>query len=216
MSDGFAMAGYGGPAIGFGERPVVLVVDLQAGFTRPEFPLGRSAHVQRAVDNTVALLRDARSRNFPVATCNVAWGSRRDMAYWKVTSLYSGWFHGDPATVMDARIHDPAYDFHFTKSAPSMFFGTPLMTYLTKCRVDTVIVTGATTSGCVRATIVDSFSHGYRTMVPEECCGDMEEGPHRDNLRDVGRRYADVVTLADTLEYFRRLPMGLYSRHSTS
>ena len=98
--------------------------------------------------------------------------------------------------------HDPAYDFHFTKSAPSMFFGTPLITFLTKARVDTVIVTGVATSGCVRATIVDSFSHGYRTMVPEECCGDMEEGPHHDNLRDVGRRYADVLTLKDVLAYF--------------
>jgi maleamate amidohydrolase len=57
----------------------------------------------------------------------------------------------------------------------------------------------------VRATIVDSFSHGYRTMVPEECCGDIEEGPHHDNLRDVGRRYADVVTLNDVLAYFAGL-----------
>lgn len=94
----------------------------------------------------------------------------------------------------------------FTKSAPSMFFGTPLTTFLNKARVDTVFVTGVATSGCVRATIIDSFSHGYRTMVPEECCGDMEEGPHRDNLRDVGRRYADVITLQESLEYFRRLP----------
>jgi len=58
----------------------------------------------------------------------------------------------------------------------------------------------------VRATIVDSFSHGYRTMVPEECCGDMEEGPHQDNLRDVGRRYADVITLQGALDYLAKLP----------
>jgi maleamate amidohydrolase len=86
-----------------------------------------------------------------------------------------------------------------------MFYGTPLNTFLVKERVDTVFVTGVTTSGCVRATIVDAFSHVYRTMVPEECCGDMEEGPHRDNLRDVGRRYADVITLAAALEYFGRI-----------
>lgn len=206
MSDGFSAAGYGSKAIGFGDRPAIIVVDLQAGFTRPEFRMGRSPHVHRAVENTAVLLREARRRNVPVATCATAWGSARDMGYWKIDTLYSGWFYGDPSTVMDERIHDPAYDFHFTKSAPSMFFGTPLQTFLTKAGVDTVFVTGCVTSGCVRATIVDSFSHGYRTMVPEDCCGDMEEGPHRDNLRDVGRRYADVITLQATLEYLARLP----------
>lgn len=204
MSDGFTRAGYGAHSIGFGERPAVIVVDFQHGFTNPGFQMGQSPHVQRAVENTAFLLKDARRRKIPVATCNVAWGSRRDMGYWKISPLYSGWFHGQPATRMDERIHDPAYDFHFTKSAPSMFFGTPLTTFLTKSRIDTVIVTGVATSGCVRATIVDSFSHGFRTMVPEECCGDMEEGPHHDNLRDVGRRYADVITMSDVLEYFAR------------
>ena len=212
MSDGFTRAGYGAHSIGFGERPAVIVVDLQHGFTNPAFQMGQSPHVQRAVENTAILLKDARRRQIPVATCNVAWGSVRDMGYWKIGPLYSGWFHGEPATRMDERIHDPAYDFHFTKSAPSMFFGTPLTTFLTKARVDTVIVTGVATSGCVRATIVDSFSHGYRTMVPEECCGDMEEGPHHDNLRDVGRRYADVVTLEDVLAYFARLGDAARSR----
>jgi maleamate amidohydrolase len=202
MADGFTRAGYGAHSIGFGERPAVIVVDLQHGFTHPGFQMGQSPHVQRAVENTALLLKDARRRQIPVATCNTAWGSARDMGYWKISPLYSGWFYGEPATRMDERIHDPAYDFHFTKSAPSMFFGTPLTTFLNKARVDTVIVTGVATSGCVRATIVDSFSHGYRTMVPEECCGDMEEGPHHDNLRDVGRRYADVVTLKDVLAYF--------------
>ncbi|MDH5276642.1 MAG: isochorismatase family protein [Gammaproteobacteria bacterium] len=202
MSDGFTKAGYGAHSVGFGARPAVIVVDFQHGFTHPGFRMGQSPHVQRAVENTAVLLKDARRRQIPVATCNVAWGSDRDMGYWKISPLYSGWFYGEPATRMDERIHDPAYDFHFTKSAPSMFFGTPLITFLTKARVDTVIVTGVATSGCVRATIVDSFSHGYRTMVPEECCGDMEEGPHHDNLRDVGRRYADVVTLKDVLAYF--------------
>jgi maleamate amidohydrolase len=65
--------------------------------------------------------------------------------------------------------------------------------------VDTVVICGCTTSGCVRASIVDAFSHGFRVIVPEDCVGDMEEGPHWDNLRDVGRRYADVVKLDDVL-----------------
>ncbi len=129
------------------------------------------------------------------------------MAHWKISSLYDGSFYrGHPCTDFDPRISDPEYVFEFTKSAPSIFFRTPLPTWLTKRGVDTTIITGCTTSGCVRASIVDSFSFGYRTIVPEDCCGDQDEGPHWDNLRDVGRRYADVVKLEDVLNHFSSLP----------
>ncbi len=77
--------------------------------------------------------------------------------------------------------------------------------FLVKQNVDTVIVTGCTTSGCVRATIVDAFSYGLRVLVPEECCGDAEPGPHRDTLRDVGRRYADVLPVSDVEAYLAGL-----------
>ncbi len=108
-------------------------------------------------------------------------------------------------TQIDPRISDTDYIFEFTKTAPSIFFLTPLATWLTKHNIDTTIITGCTTSGCVRASIIDSFSYGYRTIVPEDCCGDMDEGPHHDNLRDVGRRYADVVSLADVLKHLNTL-----------
>ena len=67
--------------------------------------------------------------------------------------------------------------------------------------MDTTIVVGCMTSGCIRASVIDSFSHGYRTMVPEDCVGDADERPHRDNLRDVGRRYADIVSSERVLDY---------------
>lgn len=200
--DDFEKAGYGQQPIGFGNRCAVLVVDLQKGFTDGESPLGRSAHVQRAVDNTAVLLQSAKSHGIPIASCRVAWKNRDDMSYWKIDSLYDGRFYrGHPCTELDPRIADPDYIFEFTKTAPSIFFRTPLATWLTKHGIDTTIITGCTTSGCVRASIVDSFSYGYRTIVPEECCGDQEEGAHWDNLRDVGRRYADVVKLADVLTH---------------
>jgi maleamate amidohydrolase len=82
-----------------------------------------------------------------------------------------------------------------------MFFQTPLITFLVKQGIDTVIVTGCTTSGCVRATVVDAFSYGFRVLVPEECVGDPDERQHRSNLEDVGRRYADVMT-ADAVEAY--------------
>ncbi|NIM69079.1 MAG: isochorismatase family protein [Xanthomonadales bacterium] len=205
--DKFAEAGYGQQRIGFGERCAVLIVDLQQGFTDASNPLGRSPHVQRAVENTAILVAAAKHKGVPIASCRVAWQSADDMGFWKISTLYDGsFFHGHPCTELDPRISDPEYIFEFTKTAPSIFFRTPLPTWLTKHRIDTTIITGCTTSGCVRASIVDSFSFGYRTIVPEECCGDQDEQPHWDNLRDVGRRYADVVKLQDVLEHFEQLP----------
>lgn len=201
MTDHFETAGYGVETVGFGERPAVITVDFQLGFTDARFPAGQSDHIRRALENSAHLLRVARASNIPVASCNVAWGSAMDMARWKVSSLYTGFFYGDPATRLDPKIHEPDYDFTFTKGAPSIFFGTPLMTFLTRQNVDTVIICGCTTSGCVRASIVDCFSYGFRTIVPEECVGDMEEKPHWDNLRDVARRYADIVKLPEALSY---------------
>lgn len=201
--DEFEEAGYGQEPIGYGVRPAVLIVDLQKGFTDASTPLGRSSHVQRAVNNTAVLIAEARKRGIPIASCNVSWKSRDDMAYWKISSLYDGsFFHGHPCTEFDSRISDPDYIFEFTKTAPSIFFQTPLLTWLTKHRIDTTIITGCTTSGCVRASIVDAFSYGFRTIVPEDCCGDQNEEAHWNNLRDVGRRYADVTTLAGVIAHF--------------
>ena len=208
--DEFEEAGYGQEPIGFGARPAILIVDLQKGFTDASTPLGRSAHVQRAVDNTAILIAEARQRGIPIASCNVSWKSRDDMAYWKISSLYEGsFYHGHSCTDLDPRISDPDYIFEFTKTAPSIFFQTPVLTWLTKHCIDTTIITGCTTSGCVRASIVDSFSYGFRTIVPEDCCGDQNEEAHWSNLRDVGRRYADVTNLADVISHFEaHFPKG--------
>jgi len=201
MSDHYAGAGYGGESVGFGDRTAVLVVDYQLGFTDPRFAAGRSSHVHAAVERTAELLVHARKKQLPVVACNVAWNGPQDMGHWKVSSLYDGSFYrGHPSIELDPRIHQPGYDFTFTKPAPSIFFQTPLMLYLTRQQVDTVVITGCTTSGCVRASIIDAFSHGFRVIVAVQCCGDQGEQPHRENLRDVGRRYADVL---DTVEVIR-------------
>ncbi len=154
--------------------------------------------IHAARDRTADLLQVAREKDVPVAACYTAYGSLADMPFWKVKPVRDEFFYGDPCTEMDPKIHD-ARNFTYCKNAPSMFFQTPLITFLVKQRVDTVIVTGCTTSGCVRATIVDAFSYGFRVLVPDECCGDAEEGPHQANLADVGRRYADVTTMAEVV-----------------
>ena len=85
------------------------------------------------------------------------------------------------------------------KIGPSAFFGTPLQSWLTARSVDTLIVTGATTSGCVRASVVDSCSLAYRTIVAMDCCGDRALGPHEANLFDMGQKYADLVSGEEAL-----------------
>lgn len=198
--DAYREAGYGSFEIGFGSRPAILVVDFQLAFTDPRYPLGRLPMIHAAVERTATLLGVARERGVPVAACYTSYGSQHDMPLWKVKAVRDEFFHGNPCTAMDPRIDHPDH-FTYCKNAPSMFFETPLCTWLVRQGVDTVIVTGCTTSGCVRATIVDAFSYGYRVQVAADCCGDAEEGPHRDALRDVGRRYADVTDADRVMEY---------------
>jgi maleamate amidohydrolase len=205
VSDRYREVGYASRDIGGGRRPAVLVVDFQLAFTDPRYPLGGLPLIHAARDRTAGLLHLARSHGVPVAACYTAYGSLADMPLWKVKAVREEFFYGHPCTAIDPKIHHPD-DFTYCKNAPSMFFQTPLIAFLVRQHVDTVIVTGCTTSGCVRATIVDAFSYGLRVLVPEECCGDAEGGPHRDALRDVGRRYADVVTQRAVQDYVRGLP----------
>jgi len=205
LSDPYRDVGYASCGIGGGRRPAVLVVDFQAAFTDPRYPLGGLPLIHAARDRTAQLLGVARARNVPVAACYTAYCSGKDMPLWKVKAVRDEFFYGHPCTAMDPKIHDPG-DFTYCKNAPSMFFQTPLITFLVRQNVDTVIVTGCTTSGCVRATVVDAFSYGFRVLVPEECCGDADEVQHRSNLQDVNRRYADVQPADEIEAYLRGLP----------
>ena len=202
MTDAYDMAGYGaGRRIGFGVKPGVVVVDLQTGFTDPKYSFGRHQMVHSAVANSAVLLKAARAVGAPVANVYTAYSSERDTPYWKLDMAAADFYHGRPVTELDPRIYDAGYDAKFCKAAPSAFFQTAVVPFLIKERVDTVFVVGCMTSGCIRASVIDAFSHGFRVMVPEPCCGDVEEGPHKDNLRDVGRRYADILTLEESLDY---------------
>jgi maleamate amidohydrolase len=197
--DDYANRSYGEIPVGFGAKPGIVVVDFQVGFTDPRYPLGGAPLVARAVENTARLLEAARGMGVPVATCNTAYMNEREMPYWKITAVRETFLHDHPSVALDPRIYRADYDLAVTKKGPSIFFGTGVADYFAKERVDTVIVTGCNTSGCIRASAIDSFSHHYRTLVPEDCVGDIEEGPHRDNLRDLGRRYVDVTDLATVL-----------------
>jgi maleamate amidohydrolase len=201
MSEAFEAATYGALPVGFGERAAVLVVDFQKGFTDPRCVMGRSPRIHAARDRTAELLTYARRCKVPVASCYTAYHSERDVPHWKVGAVREGFREGSLEAEMDDAIADPAYDYIFQKSAPSIFFQTPLVGFLTKHRVDTVLVTGCVTSGCVRASVIDAFSSGYRTIVVADCCGDPGTEEHEANLKDVGRRYADIHTMESVLPY---------------
>jgi maleamate amidohydrolase len=181
------------------------VVDFQKGFTDPRFRMGKSPRIHAARDRTADLLDVARRCNIPVASCYVGWQSKKDLQYWKVAAVQEDFFDGSEAQDVDPKIADPSYDFIFKKCAPSIFFQTPIMPFLTKQRIDTVIVTGCVTSGCIRASTIDAFSYGYRTIVVDDCCGDPMQESHEANLKDMGRRYADIKQSADVLDYFEQV-----------
>ncbi|MFC7216116.1 isochorismatase family protein [Saliphagus sp. GCM10025334] len=194
IEDAYQRAGFT-EDIGFGDRPAVVVVDLQTAFTDPSCPLG--SNLDTEVAETETLVRAARRARLPVFfTITKYRDDLRDGGPFaeKISSADalcegSGWTDIDPRlSVMDE-------DMVIDKRQPSAFFETKLDSVLTHEGVDTVVVAGATTSGCVRATVVDACSNGYRTIVAKDCVGDRATEPHEANLFDMDAKYADVLSL---------------------
>jgi maleamate amidohydrolase len=208
--DPWVKRGYGQARIEPGTRPAVLVIDLQYAFTDPAFEFGGAELIERATVNTARLLETARASGVPVFQTVVAWEGEQDSGLWTIKlppcariTPTSRWAQVDERVWADS-------DLLLPKKWPSFYHGTPLHSLLTAAYCDTVIVTGCTTSGCVRATTVDSFSNGFRTLVPEDCVGDQGRDAHLSNLRDVHRRYAQVTTADEVIAYLEsvREPAG--------
>jgi nicotinamidase-related amidase len=189
---------------GFGARAAVMNIDFQQAYTRPDlFPNTAYVTDPDQIAHVNSISRLARQAGMPVIWSRVAykpdagdagvWGTRTNTPDSLQNIKYES-----PRHAFDPRCEiDEAVDLVFTKRMPSTFFETPLASYLVWSKVDTVIVTGGSTSGCVRATAVDSLSHGYRTIVPEECVADKHESYHFANLTDLQLQYADVVDVAE-------------------
>ena len=192
MTDIYEQRGYGNRPLGFGAKPGLVVVDFQRGFTEAAFPMGGAPMVDEAVRNTVQLIHAAKRAGLPVIACVNGYDSPRAAPHWKIAPVLD-LLRGSESVELDPRIAAARPDVLLMKSAPSIFFATPAAAILTKERVDTVIVTGCITSGCVRASVIDAFSLGFRVMVPRDCVGDHDQAAHDQNLRDVERRYADVI-----------------------
>jgi maleamate amidohydrolase len=197
--------GFGGRA-GFGVRPALVVVDLSVGFTDPRSPLACDLEgVVRAVGR---LLGEARLAEVPVVYTTVAYdeGDKRAAAAFidKVPALLA-LAAGGPWVEIDPRIAPEPDEPVLTKLFASAFFGTPLESFLAAAGCDCVVVTGASTSGCVRATAVDALQHGYRTIVPREAVGDRDPAAHEANLHDLDAKYADVVTVDEVVAHLEEL-----------
>jgi nicotinamidase-related amidase len=191
---------------GFGSRPALLVIDMNVGFTDPESPL--VCELGSVVGAIARLLEEARRVGAPVVYTTVAYdeaGRRAAAAFIdKVPALLtlepgSRWVEIDPR--LAPRAGEPLLTKHFA----SAFFGTPLASLLASAGCDSVIVTGASTSGCVRATAVDALQHGYRVAVPREAVGDRNAAAHEANLYDIDAKYGDVVSLEEVVAHLEEL-----------
>lgn len=202
-TDVYRKQGFGNSS-GFGEQPALLVVDFVNGFNDPDMFGG--GNIPQAIERTAVLLAAARKAGVPVCFTRVVYaadGSDAGVFCMKAPGLKILTEDHPASAVVDALAPAPG-EYVLRKTQPSAFFGTDLVGWLVKRRVDTVIVTGATTSGCVRATVVDALSHNFRTIVATDCVGDRAPGPHEANLFDMGQKYADLMSGEEVAERFKK------------
>ena len=186
-----------GNRIGFGEKPALIVIDFINAFNDPDMFGGGS--IQSAIDHTEELLGLARHLDLPIAfTSHVYATDRSEDGIFNMKSPgLSKLVPNTRATAIVDQLEPRPGERVIGKHYPSGFFATDLANWLARRGVDTAIVTGCTTSGCVRATVVDAMGHGFRPIVPAECSGDRAQGPHEANLFDMDQKYADVMPLAE-------------------
>ena len=197
-----------GERIGFGKRPALLIIDFINAFNNSDQFGG--GNIQAAIDATAELLAIARHLDLPIAYTSHMYaedGSEDGMFLRKLPGLgilKPGTHETEIVPELEPRPGERIIHKHY----PSGFFGTDLANWLTMRGVDTAIVTGCTTSGCVRATVVDAMGHGFRPIVARECTGDRAIGPHEANLFDMEQKYADVISLEEVKAGLAELTPG--------
>ena len=192
--------------VGFGARPAVLVIDMIRAFTDLRSPLASTLDAQVTAIRT--LLAAARQQEIPVIFSTVAYDADlQEAGIWIRKIPSNSWLvEGSEWVELDERLGRRPREMLLVKKYASCFFGTDLAARLVTRQVDTLLITGCTTSGCVRATAVDACSLGLHTIVVQDAVGDRAELPHIANLFDIDAKYGDVVDLEDALGYLERLP----------
>lgn len=195
--------------VGFGEKPALLVIDIIRAFTDLRSPL--ASNLDSQVDAINALLGPAREARIPIIFSTVAYDrDLQEAGIWIRKVPSNSWLvEGTEWVVVDERLRRQPDEMLLVKKYASCFFGTDLAARLVTRGIDTLMITGCTTSGCVRATAVDACSYGLHTIVVQEAVGDRAELPHFANLFDIDAKYGDVVSLDEALAYLKRLSVAV-------
>lgn len=199
----YAAAGFGGK-LAFGAKPVLLIVDVVMAYLDPRSPL--YAGVEDALASNVRLAAAARASGVPVIFTNVTYepgGFDGGMFFRKVPALRA-FERGSPAGAFPPSLQPLADEMVLSKQYPSAFFGTSLASTLHAAGVDTVLITGFSTSGCVRASALDALCHGFAPFVVRDACGDRDVRPHEQNLFDMAAKMAEVVSEAEAITFLQR------------
>lgn len=202
LDENYAKA-YGGSA-GFGNSPALVMIDFVEGYFDPECDL--FADVDEALASALRVREAAHTAGIPVILTNVVYHPKaiNGGRFYEKARPLRYFLEGSPMGAWPKGLEPTEDELIISKQYPSAFFGTSLASTLTSLGVDNVILTGLTTSGCVRATCVDAMSHGFITTVVRDACGDRHEGPHEANLFDMQAKYADVVSEASIIAHFAR------------
>ncbi len=202
-----------GNSSGIGQRPALLIIDFVNGFANPDQFGG--GNIGEAIDNTRGLLVEARALDLPIAYTRVVYaddGSDAGVFTLKAPALTQLTEKAFGSQIVD-QLQPVGGEYIVRKTQPSAFFGTNLTAWFVSRGVDTVIVTGCTTSGCVRASVIDSMSYNFRTVVASDCVGDRALGPHDANLFDMEQKYADLMTSSEIIEVlYERVPIETSAR----
>ncbi len=208
MADSSAAKNYSGVwdnRLGFGRKSALLVIDLLQGYTLKGAPLFAPG-VVRAVAEMPPLLKLARAKKMPIIHTRVFYnpGNFADGGVWiKKAPVLKSLVPGNKYAQFCKGVEPAKGELVIVKNYASCFFGTSLASTLTAMGVDTVLITGCTTSGCIRASAVDAVQNGFRPIVIRECVGDRHDGPHEANLFDINAKYGDVISKAEAMKHIR-------------
>ena len=204
LDQNYAKAGYH-HGLGFGERPALVLVDFVQAYFEPGSPL--YAGVEATLASALRVLTAARSAGVMCVMTNVKYrkGGTDGGVFTRKVPALKAFEEGNPLGNWPKGLLPQENEFVISKQYPSAFFGTSLAATLTAAKIDTVVITGLTTSGCVRATCVDAMSNGFIPIIVREAVGDRAQQPHDANLFDMSAKYGDVVSEDETIAYFRRL-----------
>ncbi|MBD9600135.1 isochorismatase family protein [Pseudomonas sp. PDM10] len=198
--------GVWGQRIGFGQKAALLMIDFMRGYTTEGAPLFAPGVVS-AVAESVELLASARRQGIPVVHTNIRYhpGHFADGGIWvKKAPVMKDMVEGNPLAAFCEEVIPLEDEVVISKQYASAFFGSSLASMLHAQGIDTVVLAGCSTSGCIRATAVDAVQHGFRTIVVRECVGDRHPAPHEANLFDIDSKYGDVVSKQEVIAHFEK------------